>query len=101
LIAAVAGDGRWDGEERRSQPRPAAWRWPSRTYKLEAMAAAEEQLASPCIRNCCLDDSEVCLGCGRHLQEILRWQQADAAERAAILARAAERRAARPPLRLL
>jgi uncharacterized protein len=27
--------------------------------------------ASPCIRNCCLDAAEVCLGCGRHLQEII------------------------------
>lgn len=53
---------------------------------------------SPCVRNCCLDDADVCIGCGRHLQEILRWSQADAAERAAINARAAARRDARPPL---
>jgi predicted Fe-S protein YdhL (DUF1289 family) len=52
---------------------------------------------SPCVRNCCLDDADVCIGCGRHLQEILRWSQADAAERAAINARAAARRDARPP----
>jgi len=54
---------------------------------------------SPCVRNCCLDDADVCIGCGRHLNEILRWGQADAAERGDILARAAARRAARPPLR--
>ena len=53
---------------------------------------------SPCVRNCCLDDADVCIGCGRHLQEILRWTQADAAERQAIVERAAARRAARPPL---
>lgn len=54
---------------------------------------------SPCVRNCCLDDADVCIGCGRHLQEILRWSQADAAEREAIIARAAARRDARPPPR--
>lgn len=53
---------------------------------------------SPCVRNCCLDDAEVCIGCGRHLQEILRWSQADASERQAIVARAAARREARPPI---
>jgi predicted Fe-S protein YdhL (DUF1289 family) len=51
---------------------------------------------SPCVRNCCLDDADVCIGCGRHLGEILRWGAADAGEREAILARAAERRTARP-----
>lgn len=54
---------------------------------------------SPCVRNCCLDDADVCLGCGRSLQEILRWSAADRAEREAILARAAARREARPPPR--
>lgn len=49
--------------------------------------------ASPCIRNCCLDAADVCLGCGRHLQEIIAWHQAGRAEREAILARAAARRA--------
>ena len=49
--------------------------------------------ASPCVRNCCLDAADVCLGCGRTLQEILAWHQAGQLERAAILARAAARRA--------
>lgn len=51
---------------------------------------------SPCVRNCCLDEADVCIGCGRHLQEILRWSQADADERQAIVDRAEARRAARP-----
>lgn len=54
---------------------------------------------SPCVRNCCLDDADVCIGCGRHVQEILDWGAADAAERQAIVARASARRDARPPLR--
>ena len=51
--------------------------------------------ASPCIRTCCLDDDEVCLGCGRHLSEIVGWQQATAERREVILALAAVRRARR------
>lgn len=33
--------------------------------------------SSPCVRNCCLDDNKVCLGCGRSLPEILEWHHAD------------------------
>ncbi|MDQ7990675.1 MAG: DUF1289 domain-containing protein [Candidatus Dactylopiibacterium sp.] len=51
--------------------------------------------ASPCVRQCCLDrDGELCLGCFRTLAEIMGWQAAGAAERACILARCAQRRAA-------
>ncbi|WP_019616817.1 DUF1289 domain-containing protein [Psychromonas ossibalaenae] len=31
---------------------------------------------SPCIRNCCLDQSDICMGCFRSLQEIKEWGQA-------------------------
>ena len=47
---------------------------------------------SPCTRRCCLDAQDVCLGCGRHLQEILRWHAADDAERRTILVAAEARR---------
>ncbi|MGH8028496.1 MAG: DUF1289 domain-containing protein [Arenimonas sp.] len=50
---------------------------------------------SPCVRNCCLDDDDVCLGCGRKLDEILAWHGADTAGRDQILVLAAQRRAAR------
>ena len=73
---------------------------PPRRRKVAAMEAGfPPPPESPCVRNCCLDDADVCLGCGRHLQEILRWQQAGPAERETILARAAERQARRPPPR--
>ena len=29
---------------------------------------------SPCVRNCCLDDDDMCLGCFRYIQEITSWQ---------------------------
>ncbi|MGK0498741.1 MAG: putative Fe-S protein YdhL (DUF1289 family) [Oceanicoccus sp.] len=32
---------------------------------------------NPCVRNCCLDDGKVCMGCGRSLAEILEWHHAD------------------------
>lgn len=34
---------------------------------------------SPCIRNCCLDDKDMCLGCFRMLDEILIWSTASTA----------------------
>ena len=31
------------------------------------------QVASPCTRVCCLDDQDVCIGCGRTMAEICEW----------------------------
>jgi predicted Fe-S protein YdhL (DUF1289 family) len=50
---------------------------------------------SPCIRQCCLDDADECIGCGRTLEEIKAWHGADEGERRAILDAAAQRRQAR------
>ncbi|MDX1696594.1 MAG: DUF1289 domain-containing protein [Ketobacteraceae bacterium] len=57
--------------------------------------AASTGSRSPCVRNCCLDEGDVCLGCGRTLQEIVGWNQLSDAEKDEVLARAAERRKAR------
>jgi uncharacterized protein len=57
--------------------------------------ASVDPLASPCVRNCCLDDGNVCMGCGRSLQEIVQWGNATDADKAAILARSRERLGAR------
>jgi predicted Fe-S protein YdhL (DUF1289 family) len=54
-----------------------------------------DPLASPCVRNCCLDDGNVCIGCGRSLQEIVRWATASDADKTGILARSRERLRAR------
>jgi predicted Fe-S protein YdhL (DUF1289 family) len=55
-----------------------------------------DPLASPCIRTCCLDDDDVCMGCGRSLAEIVSWGTASDDEKREILAhsrrRAAEKR---------
>ena len=64
---------------------------------LQAMREAPRTptVDAPCIRNCCLDLDEVCLGCHRSLQEILSWSRATTAERERVLAEAAGRAARR------
>lgn len=42
-------------------------------------------IASPCIRNCCLDKKDVCLGCGRTVEEIIRWGDANDMDKHKIL----------------
>ena len=42
-------------------------------------------IESPCIRNCCLDDLDVCLGCGRTLDEITGWTACDDTQKTRIL----------------
>ena len=46
-----------------------------------------ERVASPCVRNCCLDENDICLGCFRSITEICGWATASDAERREILAR--------------
>ncbi|MDA7087035.1 DUF1289 domain-containing protein [Pseudomonas sp. SA3-5] len=41
-------------------------------------------MASPCVRQCCLDQRDMCLGCGRLLNEILEWGSADHSRRRVI-----------------
>lgn len=31
---------------------------------------------SPCVRNCCLDEKDICLGCFRSIEEIMQWSGA-------------------------
>jgi hypothetical protein len=63
---------------------------------MSAPPSTADDLASPCIRNCCLDDDDVCMGCGRSLEEIVAWSASSDGDKRAILersrARVAERR---------
>jgi predicted Fe-S protein YdhL (DUF1289 family) len=52
-------------------------------------------VGSPCVRNCCLDQQDCCLGCGRLLAEILEWQQAGTARQQQIVSLAQQRLDAR------
>lgn len=52
-------------------------------------------IPSPCVRNCCLNENDICLGCFRSIEEIMRWSQAINEERAAIIRNAQCRRGGR------
>ena len=52
---------------------------------------------SPCIDVCTLDDDELCVGCGRHIEEIAAWGSAASALRLRIADAARERLARMTP----
>ena len=49
---------------------------------------------SPCVRNCCLNEDDICLGCFRALADITVWSQASDPLRCEILLLAEQRRTA-------
>jgi uncharacterized protein len=53
---------------------------------------------SPCIRVCTLDEASVCIGCGRHVDEITQWTLMTAEEQFKVLAVSEQRRARREGL---
>jgi uncharacterized protein len=36
---------------------------------------------SPCVRNCCLDTEDICLGCFRSIDEIMQWSSVETTPR--------------------
>lgn len=61
----------------------------------EPHGSRDATVPSPCIRQCCLDDADVCVGCGRTLDEIKAWHVVDDAGREVILQTATARQTAR------
>jgi predicted Fe-S protein YdhL (DUF1289 family) len=53
---------------------------------------SEERINNPCVRNCCLDDTDICLGCFRTLNEILSWRKMTDGQRQEALRQCEERR---------
>lgn len=51
---------------------------------------------SPCVRNCCLDDNDICVGCYRSLQEIVGWGSATEEEKRRTLADIEQRKIKKP-----
>jgi predicted Fe-S protein YdhL (DUF1289 family) len=47
---------------------------------------------SPCVRNCCLDETDICLGCFRHLDEIVGWRNYSLNEKEQIIQLCQQRR---------
>ncbi|MCG9682175.1 DUF1289 domain-containing protein [Vibrio sp. Isolate23] len=56
------------------------------------MKTVVEKVPIPCVRNCCLDGDDICLGCFRTLNEILEWRSYTDEEKRAVLVSCAERR---------
>lgn len=47
---------------------------------------------SPCIRNCCLNEYDICLGCFRHIDEIVGWQQRTESEKLQVMTNIEQRK---------
>jgi len=47
---------------------------------------------SPCIRNCCLNEDDICLGCFRHIDEITGWHSMNKQQQQAVLELCQQRR---------
>jgi hypothetical protein len=62
----------------------------------ENIKEAADKVPSPCVRNCCLDDNDICIGCNRSLEEILAWHKASEDEKRQILLSCRQRRERRP-----
>ncbi|MDB9752166.1 DUF1289 domain-containing protein [Gammaproteobacteria bacterium] len=49
-------------------------------------------MKSPCVRNCRLNENNICTGCFRTISEIIEWPQADIEKRKTILHMARQRK---------
>lgn len=59
--------------------------------KTAVNAENETSVDSPCIRNCCLDSQDICVGCFRHLEEITQWRELSSQQKLAVLTRCRQR----------
>ncbi len=50
---------------------------------------------TPCVRNCCLDEKDICLGCNRTLEEIIGWSAMDDEQKKQVLSFCQDRAKAR------
>lgn len=46
----------------------------------------------PCIRRCCLNEEDVCLGCFRTFDDMLQWNKANSTEKMKMLQKAGQRK---------
>lgn len=56
----------------------------------------KDPLISPCIRNCQLDEDDICIGCCRSLEEVKSWRLDSVERRREILMNTDRRRAWHP-----
>ena len=50
-------------------------------------------MLSPCVARCGLNDEDYCMGCFRHIDEIVAWRDASEAEQHSIINKLAARKA--------
>jgi predicted Fe-S protein YdhL (DUF1289 family) len=53
---------------------------------------SQARVASPCIKVCVLDARNVCVGCGRTIEEITTWSRLTPEQQRLVCERAAQRR---------
>lgn len=53
------------------------------------------KVESPCVRNCCLDADDICMGCLRTLDEIKDWSTLTEDQKSAVLSRCQKRKTAK------
>ncbi|MBQ4852633.1 DUF1289 domain-containing protein [Pseudoalteromonas sp. MMG012] len=46
----------------------------------------------PCVRRCCLDNNDVCIGCYRTLQEILDWHELSTEQKHSVIQQCNQRK---------
>jgi len=52
----------------------------------------QSHINSPCVRNCCLNEQDICLGCFRHLSEITGWAAMNEIEQKQVLVNCQQRK---------
>lgn len=62
--------------------------------KSRSQKPSSQSIDSPCVRQCCLNREDVCLGCFRTLEEILNWSRYSDTQRNTILAQLEQRKQA-------
>jgi len=53
-----------------------------------------QQIESPCVRQCCLDGDDICVGCKRSMDEIMQWSSASDELKRQILLNCEQRKSA-------
>lgn len=49
-------------------------------------------IEKPCIRKCCLDENDICLGCFRTFDDMIKWHKTTIEEKNTMLKEAKERK---------
>ncbi|MEH6445484.1 MAG: DUF1289 domain-containing protein [Oceanospirillaceae bacterium] len=45
----------------------------------------QRRTTSPCVRNCCLDEQDICIGCFRSVEEICAWSAMSTEQQLAVI----------------